>query len=842
MSPRSCLAALIYILFFASGGAALGYQLVWAKMFSSGLGHEIPSVLAVICAFMGGMSLGSWFLAGRISSSRAPTRWYASLEMTIALWAIVSVWIIPRVNDLGLALIGPYPTPWRHWFVAFSIPFATLLPATVAMGATFAAMERMVRTLASRQAGSVAPVYASNTAGAVAGTLLTAFLLMPLLGFRRSAFVLATVNLTCGLVAFALRTKTVTAALRKDRIPVRLGVTVLFTGFLGIAYETAGIRVLSTVLENTIYTFAAALAVFLLGTSAGAALYHRCVGKSSIEVIASRLLLWLAISCLVGIWPIALSSRVYYALRSASGPNVLAELAVAVLVFLPPAILMGALFSHLVQAAAHTIAGVGRMTALNTLGAALAPLLTGIVAIPLLGAKWTLLVIALAYAVLVSKWAALRWSPLLLVVAVLSAVAADLKLVNIPPGGKVVDFREGVMASVAVVEDNRGERGLRINNRFQQGGTASANAEYRQAHMPLLLHANPKSALFLGIGTGITLGGASLHTGLRSHAVELVPEVVKVLPHFESANFGIPNASNVTVSVADARRYVRTTTNQYDVIVADLFHPAMDGAGMLYTIEHFRAIRGRLAPDGLFCQWLPLHQLDDSLVRSIGRTFVEVFPNAQAWLLRFNVDVPALGLIGWVTPTRYEDGWIEARLSESSLKSHIRQLTLSESVRFFSHALVDTPTLQAFCDGAPLNTDDRPGVIFAAPHVTHEGSEPYRSLVALLNLPLPDPATVLGSQNDTGIQARLVLCWKARHRYLHGLIAEEQGREPEAIEAYVESARLSPDFTLGYARGITLASIRAKIDPEFARRLLQQLAEAQPSQQLAQDMLKRMFQ
>src|ERR1041385_4258376 len=81
--------------------------------------------------------------------------------------------------------------------------------------------------------------------------------------------------------------------------------------------------------------------------------------------------------------------------------------------------------------------------------------------------------------------------------------------------------------------------------------------------------------------------------------------------------------------IADARRFVRATAAQYDVIVADLFHPARDGAGSLYTLEHFSAIRRRLAPGGLFCQWLPLHQLDEHMLRVIIRTFLEVFPDGQ---------------------------------------------------------------------------------------------------------------------------------------------------------------------------------------------------------------------
>src|SRR5207247_1000308 len=122
--------------------------------------------------------------------------------------------------------------------------------------------------------------------------------------------------------------------------------------------------------------------------------------------------------------------------------------------------------------------------------------------------------------------------------------------------------------------------------------------------------------------------------------VELVPEILEMLPYFEPHNNAPARHPQLTLHAADARRFVRVSKAQYDVIVADLFHPARDGAGALYTLEHFSAIRDRLAPGGLFCQWLPLYQLDDFTLRVIVRTFLEVFPLSRAYLLRPNIDTP----------------------------------------------------------------------------------------------------------------------------------------------------------------------------------------------------------
>src|SRR5439155_9515766 len=268
-------------------------------------------------------------------------------------------------------------------------------------------------------------------------------------------------------------------------------------------------------------------------------------------------------------------------------------------------------------------------------------------------------------------------------VALMFALPANLHLVQVPPGGRVVEYREGVLSSVAVVEDANQDRVLRVDNRFQMGGTAAAAAQCRHAHIPLLLHPAPKRALFLGLGTGITFGAAALHPGVQSDGVELVPEIVEVMRQFEPYNFSPDRQPQLKLFVADARRFVRATDATYDVIVADLFHPARDGAGSLYTREHFQALRERLAPGGLFCQWLPLHQLDEDMLRVIIRTFLEVFPDAQAWLLRLNVDAPVLGLVGSAAPLHYSPRVVEKRLNRAPLEAQLKKLALADSVRFF---------------------------------------------------------------------------------------------------------------------------------------------------------------
>ena len=159
-----------YVLFFISGVAGLGYEILWARMLSAGLGHEIVSVLAVVSAFFSGLALGAWCLDRPVSKSANPEKWYALLEVIIGLWALVLIFILPGLNRFVSSLIGTEPSIWRHWSISFLYPLVILLPATAAMGGTLPAMDRIFEKIGNERK-AVAGLYSINTLGAVAGTL-----------------------------------------------------------------------------------------------------------------------------------------------------------------------------------------------------------------------------------------------------------------------------------------------------------------------------------------------------------------------------------------------------------------------------------------------------------------------------------------------------------------------------------------------------------------------------------------------------------------------------------------------------------------------------------------------
>lgn len=845
---------MLYAVFFLSGVCGLGYQMVWTRMFAIGLGHEMPSVLAVVAAFFGGLAFGSWLLDGTVSRSPRPGHWYVGLEVIIGSWACVSVVLVPWLNGAALELTGIEPTPLWHWTVAFAVPFVALLPATTAMGATLPAMERFVSPLAA-DGRVVGGLYGANTAGAVTGTLAGAFLLVPWLGFSATIVLLAALNFVCAVAAWAIAARRPTPLRRAESVYVaptdlsarwRIGSTVFVTGLLGIGYEVLAVRAMAQVLANTVYSFALALSVYLLCTAFGAALYQRYGRRATFAPVLSYLLCALSAACMGGVVALSFIEPVYYGSRRLLNNHLLAEGVVAASVFALPTLLMGATFSHLVQASRRKEGGVGQAAALNTFGGSLAPVLFGVALLPAVGVRWALVVVGLGYLLLIPRLTGRTALAAAVPVLLMLAGPSHLRLLNLPPGGKALDYRDGVMATVAVVEDRHGHRFLRVNNRLQMGSTTQRDTvdERRQGLLPLLLHPSPKRALFLGIATGITFGAAADHPELWADGVELVPEVLEVLPYFEPYNAAPAQQPRLHLYVADARRFVQAAEARYDVIVADLFHPARDGAGTLYTVEHFRAVRGRLKPGGMFCQWLPLHQLDHDMLRVIVRTFLRVFPPTRAYLVSFDINMPALGLVATLEPVHYPPDWFARRVTDGALLEQLEALSLGGDVQLFGCLIAGPSQLRDYAGQGSLNTDNFPLVTFGAPRYTYRGyPNRYGRMLDLIDRYPADTTELIDLQSDTAAQpfvARLEQFIEARNVFLHGLVAYSRGERKKAIDAFVESARLSPDFTWGYAQCLLIASEQSKEDPRAARHLLERLIEAQPQRPNAHKLLNHL--
>ena len=869
----------------ASGFASLGYQIVWTQQTAAWLGHESAAVLAVVTAFFGGLAAGALWGGPRIERSPRPERWYAACEAGMAAWGLVLALLMTPVSSAMLLAMGAQPAPLWQWTVAFIGTFLLLLPATAAMGATLPAMARAVdgwagaepptpqptaapatQTSASQAGANTAALYASNTLGAVAGVLAAAFWLVPVLGLARTAAVCAALNLGCAIAALALGRQRArrTAAPSVSALvagpagtgaagPLALPVLAA-TGLLGIGYEVLAVRVISQVTENTVYTFALLLSVYLAGTAAGAAAYARgWMGRRDRAATRDRLLWLLAAACLLGTSSLWGAERLREALLSSFGPGMVgalaAEAALALAAFAAPTVLMGALFSHLCtharashdnQAAAPGT-GFGHALGVNTLGAAAAPLVFGVLLAPAVGAKFALLLVAAGYLALTTPHGRRRpavWATAAAAGA-LALWAPPLAFIDVPEGGQVLSYQEGAMAAVSVVRDSAGVARLRINNRQQEGSSATQFADARQALLPLLLHPAPQRALFLGLGTGTTASAAAADPRLQVDAVELLPEVIAAsalfAPSPASAGAATPSAPRPRLIAADARRYVRAGGPAYDVIVSDNFHPARSGSASLYTVEHFQAVRTRLAPGGIFCQWLPLHQLDLDSLRSIVQAFLVAYPGGWAMLATHSLETPVLGLVARADAGRFELPALRQRLAGSELPQPLATYGITDELALLGGFVAGPRALARWAGAAALNTDDRPVVAYQAPRLTYTpDSLPRERLMALLGEMTLAPEELLHASPDPRWRARLAAYWAARDQYLASgravrPVADVRAMLQQVREPLLSVLRTSPDFRPAYDPLLRMALALGRTDAPAAQALLEELMQAQPA-------------
>jgi spermidine synthase len=830
----------------ASGCAGLGYEIVWMRQFSLALGTEMMAVLGSIAGLFAGLALGAFTLDGLVRRASSARHVYALLEAVIGGWGVCTIWLLPAAGRALAPLLGTEPPAFLLWTASFALPTLVLLPATVAMGGTLAALERMLRE-ATADAPVAAAVYGANTAGAVGGTLLSTFLLIPALGLSATLFCLAAVNALCAIGALAIRTGAQIDAVAASGMPrhraadIRLAATLFATGLLGIAFEILIVRLAAQVLQDTVYTYASLLAAYLLGTAAGGAIWQR-MRRNAGEARRGALLAITALACLLTAFLIPHLMRIA---DSGLKVGVLGELAVALAVFLVPAMTMGALFADLAEDVRDIRGSLGWAVGINSIGAAVAPMLAAQFLIPCLGAWTALIGVGLGYLLLSPlRRTALLCTTVPALVALVLLVLPTPTLVKVPPGGRLLAVREGPMATASAVEDAAGVRYLEVNGRSRMGGTSSVRSDYRQALLPLLLHPTPRRALFLGIGTGATIVGGAQMPGIDIHGVELSHEVVDLLPWFAN-----PNAARNTppITVADARRYVIADSGSYDVIVADLFHPALDGSGALYTTEHFAAVRERLAKNGEFCQWLPLYQLDQPSLRAIIRSFLAVYPDASAWLNHYSVRTPMLALVGARNAHPLDLDALAARLNDQELRSLTHGLGFDAPIDVLGQYLGGSNALATFAGEGPRNTDDNPFVTYdARRNVEALSAEPWSLLLTVIRTMPTDVGDLLASAQRDLWSPRLHAYWQARNRFIEAgaaLPGDPRGAALIAAAApgLLDALRLSAEFEPAYAPLLSMARSLRGADRTAAQHLLQAINAAAPSRPEARDLLAREF-
>jgi len=678
----------LYWLFFLSGAAALTYEVLWMRRFAVLLGADAPATAAALAAFFVGFGLGSYLL-GRIATRLVrPLRAFAVLEIITGVSAL-TVDPLLRVSHSALALLSDTTGDTAATELAIKIGIAiisVLVPAT-AIGGTLPVLAQFITARADSLGIRVGGLYAVNTFGACAGALAVPALLLPVLGVTGALGAAIAINVCVAVGALLLDRSTdyvvtsaasVRSARSVPRYPSHRGTLVFAaaSGAIALAFEALASRAFALVHENSVYSFATVVAVFLAGLAAGAGLarwgLRRHVGPRALATMG-----WAGAGAWMVLFP-ALFVRAT-GLDYLTGRGIftheaqLALLAAAAL--LPASVCLGVVLPALIQERSevereHGLA-VGGILAANTAGAIVGPFVALFAFAPFAG-LWNSVTMlggfSLVSAVVAGRGAAKTIHRCVLAAVVVSIIAVlvtapgSLPRIKLTGRDRLLHLREGAFGSVAIIEHN-GYRRIKLNNYYVLGGSHAAGDERLQGHIPLLLHPDPQRVAFLGLGTGISFSAITFHPIRKAVALELVPEVVEAARDwFGDANLNVLTDPRVKLRAEDARSFLAVTRDRWDVIVGDLVVPWRRGESSLYTRDSFAGVRRALAPGGLYCQWIPLYQISEAEFDSIAASFLDVFPQTTLWRGDFNAGEAVVALIGHADMNSFRSERVDARM------------------------------------------------------------------------------------------------------------------------------------------------------------------------------------
>jgi len=635
-------------LVFGAGVAALSWEVLWQVRIMLAVGVSATATAITLVATMTGMTLGA-LLAGRALAARAlerPFLVYGALEATIGLWGVVVV--APGAALLSRLDVAVYAVSPALAALLQLVGLILLLgPQTMAMGATAPLFGR----IAWRHGGSVASLYAANTAGGCLGVLLVSFVVLPYVGVDLTGFVLAGIDLIVELGAVVLASRARSSASHAAShalgdvtvesaasLPSRLAVIVFATGFVGFGLEVAWFRAMRSAFFSTTQTFAILLASVLGPLALGARLAP-WLGKRRVGIGGA--LAGAGIAILAATPLLERFDWVPRAFQATYWRMTVVWLAASIVTVGPAMLLIGTGLPW----ALDELKGarlLGRAYALNAIGAVLGSLCAAWLLLPWLGFSRTswLLGSGMATVAIVSMTGRVRFAvaaagivTLAVAVGLESGIGRVRVVGNIAGGARrVIAYREEPDATIAVVETTSGDRTLVIDGFAASTDAAGSHYMPWMGHLPMLRHEGPEVALVICFGTGQTANAVRQEEPRELDVVDVSAGVFALAPFFAAKNQDVLSDSRVHAIVMDGRAWLRRTTRVYDVITLEPMPPNFAGVNALYSREFYELAAAHLGPAGVIAQWLPFHTLTVHDARAIVATFQAVFADAYVWV------------------------------------------------------------------------------------------------------------------------------------------------------------------------------------------------------------------
>ena len=740
---------IVLLLFVGSGCAALIYEIVWFQLLGLVIGSSAISLGVLLGTYMGGMCLGSLLLSRVVSARANPLRVYALLEIGIGVCGVIVLFLVPMVTQAYAAnVVGRGMGGIMLRGVVCAI---CLLPPTLLMGATLPAVARWVEAT-PRGVSWLGFFYGGNIAGAVFGSLLAGFYLLRVHDMATATYVAAAINIAVAVIAYLTAPRVGFAPQssqeESDKAHGVRGsswvyVTIALSGLCALGAEVVWTRLLSLLLGATVYTFSIILAVFLVGLGIGSSMGSMLARQSAnprtalgiCQFLLTAGIAWTAymLAKSLPFWPINA------AMVTSPWVSFQLDLARCFWAVLPPAILWGASFplalAAVVSAGQDSGKLVGKVYAANTVGAIIGAVGVSALMIGWLGTQESqqLLIAIAGLAALLALASSLFTSSrttsrvgictgLVLVVGVTALLVR-----NVPPlpwklvahGRYMPTYNsemrnllylgEGLSSSVAVTETLDGVRSFHVSGKVEASSDPEDMRLQRMlGHIPAVLMPEARSVLIVGCGAGVTAGSFTTYTNIQRIVIcdieKLIPQ--KVAPYFSSENYNVVNDPRVEIIHDDARHFILTTKEKFDIITSDPIHPWVKGAAALYTREYFDMVKEHLNPGGLVTQWVPLYESNADVVRSEVATFFAAFPGGSIWGNEVNGGGYDVVMLGGKEPLPINVDAAQALMdAQPKIAESLREVGYHSAVDLFSHYAGSPTDLAPWLKDAEINRD-----------------------------------------------------------------------------------------------------------------------------------------
>ncbi len=624
------------------------------------------------------------------------------------------------------------------------------------------------------------------------------------------------------------------------------------SGFCALCYEVLWTRMLVFFLGSTTYAFSTMLAAFLFGIALGSLIFSWLSDQTSTqENLRSSLSLFALIQVGIGLSSIALLPafgrlfEINQTLQQLPGTRIWTFIACLV-VMLIPTTLMGGCFPVVtsIYTSAKSALGrdVGRVYMVNTIGSIIGALIAGYVLIPLLGIQRSVGLIAMLNVCIgcwiilsipnyptsigqsLRKGLAVFGAVTTLVMAILSVgwsvtplflKSAIFKIQR--PGDNLVAYREESDASITTLKDDEGVYRLYVDTNQAADASRWDSPSHRViAHLPLLLHPNPKKALVVGFGMGVTSYSITQH-GVAVDAVEISQGVIEASQqHFTHVNHSIVEHPLFNYTINDGRNYILMTEQKYDMISTGIIHPLVSaGSSNIYTEDFYRLCKRILTSDGIMCQWVPLHRVPEAHYKMIVRTFLNVFPHTTVWY-KYTPDFVIL--IGTPKKLRINFNDFMSRTQIPSIQAGLRYDDLDGWSLLDSFMMGEEAT-RAYVGQGPIHTDNHPYLEFfsgrSIVNTTHQNVSamiPYREQVSSI---LVNYGSTL--EEKKRVRKTLGVYFSATQDLIRGHIFYAKGELTQAVELMNQAVMGNPrDMTLRYNLGVAIGLVRENAQSEFA--------------------------